>query len=272
MTTEAVLPSEVIAKIVLFLPLPDVCNCMLVCKEWKDLLSSEQFSKNYVLSHYDFNDEEEQSGHLQVWTTPDEWFYYWDENADKSNLYVFSDPPKRWKCGIVHLADYSLGSDKELKYKDLQKAVYILARIQTAAEELELDCRAYGNEGTGVVETCLFPWSKDTLPTAEDIITLFHFNPEMHRDPMVDEEIEEEDEEDEDNDPEEANVSWNTLGTCYGVDVKKANTFFDWLKPIFTPMIRIGIGCDAMNPVPCFILAELAPGWVGGVLTSLALT
>ena len=29
------LPSEVIEKIVAFLPLPDVCICMLVCKEWK---------------------------------------------------------------------------------------------------------------------------------------------------------------------------------------------------------------------------------------------
>ena len=106
----------------------------------QELLSSEQFCKDYVLSHYDFNDEEEPSGHLKVWTTPDEWFYYWDENANKSNVYVFSDPPKRWKSGIVHLADYTLGSDKELKYKDLLKAVYILTRIQTAAEELGLDC------------------------------------------------------------------------------------------------------------------------------------
>ena len=93
-----------------------------------------------MLSHYDFNDEEEASGHLKGWTTPDEWYCYWEENEDQSNVYVFSDPPKRWKCGIVHLADYALGSDKELKYKNLLKAVYILTRIQTAAEELNLDC------------------------------------------------------------------------------------------------------------------------------------
>ena len=92
----------------------------------------------------------------------------------------------------------------------------------------------------------------------------------MQNNPLVDEEVPEL--EDEDEDDEEAHMSWNTLGTSYGVDVKKANAFFDWLKPIFTPMIRIAIGCDAMNPVPCFILAKLAPGWVGGVLTALALT
>ena len=93
-----------------------------------------------MLEHYNLTDEEMPSGHLKVWTTPDEWFHYWEDNADQSNVYVFSDPPKRWKCGIVHLADYTLGSDTELKYKDLLKAVYILTRIQIAAAELELDC------------------------------------------------------------------------------------------------------------------------------------
>ena len=29
------LPLEIIQKIVTFLQLPDVCNCMLVCREWK---------------------------------------------------------------------------------------------------------------------------------------------------------------------------------------------------------------------------------------------
>lgn len=93
-----------------------------------------------MLEHYNLTDEEMPSGHLKVWTTPDEWFHYWEDNADQSNAYVFSDPPKRWKCGIVHLADYTLGSDTDLKYKDLLKAVYILTRIQIAAVELDLDC------------------------------------------------------------------------------------------------------------------------------------
>ena len=104
------------------------------------VISSEQFCKSYVLSHYDFEDEETPSGHLAGWLVPDTWYPYWDENADKSNMFVFSDPPKRWKCGIVHLAKYTLQSHKELKYKDFFQAVYILMRIQKAAEELQLDC------------------------------------------------------------------------------------------------------------------------------------
>lgn len=137
---------------------------------------------------------------------------------------------------------------------------------------------AWANEGQGEVETCLFPWNKDTLPTAKDISTLFHFNPEMLNDinllfdDKVPESDEEDDDDDEDSEEGRGHVKWNTLGTSYSVDLKKANTFFDWLKPIFSPMVRAAIGCDAMNPVPCFILAKLSPGLVGGVLTSLALT
>jgi len=126
-----------------------------------------------------------------------------------------------------------------------------------------------------VVETCLFPWNKDSLPTAEDIFTLFNINPEMHNNPFFDDkEPESEEEDDQVEEPEEGrgHVIWNTLGTSYSVDLKKANTFFDWFKPIFSTMVRIAIGCGAMNPVPCFIIAKLSPGWVGGVLTTLALT
>ena len=112
----------------------------------------------------------------------------------------------------------------------------------------------------------MFPWNKDVLPTAEDVLTLFGFNPEMHQDPMVNNEIVQPDEDEEDD-----RVSWNTISS-YSDDVTKARNFFDWLGKLFSPMIQVGIGCDRMNPVPCFILAKLAPGWVGGVLTSLACT
>ena len=77
--------------------------------------------------------------------------------------------------------------------------------------------------------------------------------------------------ESEDDDDDDPRVDWNTIRS-FADDKQKAIPFFDWLKNIFTPFTHIVIGCDEMNPVPCFILAQLAPGWVGGVLTSLALT
>ena len=107
----------------------------------QELLSSQQFWKNYyALSHIDCSDEENPTGHLKSWQDPDCFYCYWDENEDKSNIYVFSEPPKRWKCGIIHLSNFTLQSCQDIKYKDFFYAVRILMRIQKAATELELDC------------------------------------------------------------------------------------------------------------------------------------
>lgn len=76
-----------------------------------------------------------------MWTDPDNWFCYWARRGDP-NYWIFADPPKRWKCGVVHLAEYELETHHELRYKDFCRALYILSRIQKAAEpeELRLDC------------------------------------------------------------------------------------------------------------------------------------
>lgn len=88
----------------------------------------------------------------------------------------------------------------------------------------------------------------------------------MCEDPSTDSEVPSDDE-----DCDDEYVSWNTLRS-FSDDKQKAKTFFNWFKKTFTPFVRILIGCDKMNPVPFFILAQLSPGWVGGVLTSLTLT
>ena len=42
------LPSELIGKIVVFLPLNDVLNCKLVCKQWNVSGNFEFFSSGYL--------------------------------------------------------------------------------------------------------------------------------------------------------------------------------------------------------------------------------
>lgn len=130
---------------------------------------------------------------------------------------------------------------------------------------------AWGNEGVGLIEVCLFPWSKDILPSAEDIFSMFNFHPEMHKHPMVKNEIRkmEVDSTKQSSDGVEiGHVRWNTIQTSYNVDVQKACRFFEWLEKIFTPKMSLfGIGCDQMNPIPVFILTHIAPGWVGGILS-----
>lgn len=106
----------------------------------QELLSSEQFSKRYAFNHYNLDVEDEPTGFLKTWSNPDSWFCYWACRETANQAWVFSDLPKRWKCGIVHLADYSLETHAGLKYKDFCRAVYILTRIQKMAKELRLDC------------------------------------------------------------------------------------------------------------------------------------
>ena len=66
---------------------------------------------------------------------------------------------------------------------------------------------------------------------------------------------------------EKVDVMWNTISTSHNVNVKKACRFFKWLAKIFSPMTRIEIGSQQVSPMPCFILAYIAPGWVGGILS-----
>lgn len=115
--------------------------CLTYFSLFQELLSSEQFYKRYVLSHFNLELEEQPSGLLNMWTDPDNWFCYWAGRGDP-NYWIFADPPKRWKCGVVHLAEYELETHRELRYKDFCRALYILSRIQKAAEpeELRLDC------------------------------------------------------------------------------------------------------------------------------------
>lgn len=111
---------------------------------FQEFLSSEQFCKRYVFSHYNLEDEELPSGLLGMWSDNNIWACYWAP-SDEPDAWVFSDPPKRWKCGIVHLADYDIKEHEDLRYKDFLHAVYILCRIQKAAEpdELRLDFCEY---------------------------------------------------------------------------------------------------------------------------------
>lgn len=99
---------------------------------------------------------------------------------------------------------------------------------------------------------------------------MFNFHPAMHKNPMLKNEIKEMvvDSRGESADGKEiGHVKWNAIQTSYKADLKKARYFFEWLEKIFSPMIRVGIGCDQMNPIPCFLLTHISPGWVGGILS-----
>ena len=118
------------------------------------------------------------------------------------------------------------------------------------------------------------PWSKESLPRDDDIFDIFKFNPAM-REGCQTYDINEhtktdEDEEDEDEDEDDSMIRWQSLA-CYTVN-DEAQKFFQFLKQLFCPAVKMCIGCEALNSVPVFLLVKLAPGWVGGYMSGVTCT
>ena len=121
------------------------------------------------------------------------------------------------------------------------------------------------------MEVCLFPWEKDHLPDDKDIARIFTFNKEMitphaslakiqenYLELTVSEYM------------NEKRYCLDRQKICCVDDGAKGSRYFDfiqWLRKLFRPTVFIYVGLDRMNPVPYFILTQLAPGWMGGFLT-----
>jgi hypothetical protein len=81
------------------------------------------------------------------------------------------------------------------------------------------------------------------------------------------------DEDDGDHDLEEKPC----LNSIFGMDFpnqdeqwkyEDSRKFYEWLRLIMYPSVAIYVGDQKFNPVAIFMLAQLAPGWVGGALTA----
>lgn len=51
-------------------------------------------------------------------------------------------------------------------------------------------------------------------------------------------------------------------------DHEKELAFFTWLQNIMVPTRHCFIGYEVIRPIVVFFITTLAPGWIGGVLTS----
>lgn len=266
------LPSELIQAIVVKLPLKDVVTCMCICKKWKDVITTDSFWKNYTFHWFDFSLEEGPTGNLNEWQN--DWFCYWDDTyGEPTNEHVFSTPPKRWKdSGIIHPASFDIKQNNIRSYRDFFKCLWILQKINKGAEEYELDCPAYGNEGSSRLEVCLFPWEKEKLPGNNDVGALFAFDEHMcSEDAAYGEE--------KDTEPLELETEEDDDQLCLGERITSfqtgnpaARSYLEWLQKLFVPSVMMCFGMEQMNPVPVFILTQLAPGWVGGFFTSVTCT
>ena len=117
------------------------------------------------------------------------------------------------------------------------------------------------------------PWSEESLPRDDDIFSLFQFNPKMRKGCETSEinedtelEVKSEGAEGEEN----TTITWGSL-SCFRASYE-AHEFFRSLRQVFCPANEMCIGSGAMNSVPFFSLAKLAPGWVGGYMSGLVHT
>ena len=122
---------------------------------------------------------------------------------------------------------------------------------------------------------------QNTLPTIEDIITLFNFHPKLSEKPMVDTSHKKhDDDDDDDNDDDDDDVlmrklSWNSLRSFIKDDKEKSVNFFKWLRKIFTPFIYIGTYAPWFNESSyLFLVGTCCPrlGWRSVKIFGLHLT
>ena len=81
------------------------------------------------------------------------------------------------------------------------------------------------------------------------------------------------DEDDDDHDSEEKPCLNSIFGMGFPDQDEQwmyedSRKFYEWLRPIMYPSFAIYVGGLKFNPVAIFMLAQLAPGWVGGALTA----
>ena len=154
------------------------------------------------------------------------------------------------------------------------------------------------SEGHDEICVVLFPWNKQELPTPLELLNgVFHFHPEIYEyyssnperkghfrrnklffhirpNKYVDPDF---DEDTDDHDLKEKPCLNRILGMDFPDEDEQwkfedSRTFYEWLQPIMCPSITIYAGEDKFNPVAVFMLTNLAPGWVGGVLTAVTYT
>ena len=123
---------------------------------------------------------------------------------------------------------------------------------------------------------------QNTLPTIEDIITLFNFHPKLSEKPMVDTSHKKhDDDDDDDNDDDDDDdvvmrkLSWNSLRSFIKDDKEKSVNFFKWLRKIFTPFIYIGTYSPWFNESSyLFLVGTCCPrlGWRSVKIFGLHLT
>ena len=243
------LPFSVCRRIFVSLELPDLGNCMLVCKEWRSLIETCTFWSHYRRQHYRHWVVEPPAG-----TFLSEWYFVsvrrhfgqslapeWTKGDDDDSM--FYPFPQMWKCGII-VPHKLLPPEGTLDvYHSFLFAAHWLETLQPVLRDFRLEYQA------GI---CLFQWTQQRMPTAKEVLDIFNANPLIvqHTENVRDFDRYE-------------IVSYLQDNPLRGMDTN----FLHWLiRRSGHRVLAFQVDEQLVAPSPGFILTHLSTGWVGGVI------
>ncbi|XP_019641202.1 PREDICTED: uncharacterized protein LOC109482803 [Branchiostoma belcheri] len=264
---------EMLMAIFLYLPYEDLLTCRHVCKRWQAVLSEGFFWKCLTFFSFSFQEEVEgsTSGSLTEWRT--DWNHepncFFGVQAAVPKGAVFTKLPQRWRNGILCPSSEDI-KDQVEDYQNFYRAVHALSTVHSSIQRLNLfysGSAEFGwkSRGRSAIDTCLLPWQHDGLPTAEEVLELFHINP------LLKESVTYEKKKGDFGGTNQ--LSHIFCSRSYSGEVM---VFYDLVQGLLCPRneyiqvcVNVRDPTHMQCPSPVFILAFLAPGWVGGIMTGL---
>ncbi len=237
------------------MPLKDLANCMLTCKEWRSLIDTCHFWKYYVSINFDFGlAEPSETSPLYEWKNRSTCLKADTRNNNTypsvSSFYVFKPFPDLWMCNVI--VPYALAPPQgsvEI-YHNFLKAMRWLQKLDEKLQELNANQVMHG---------CLIPWFKDRLPTSREVLAILGAHKEIVRTlseakPLT---------------KQEMKLYYGMLKNKYRGPNFNNQLYEFTVNNVTDRTIIFDCNVDIVAPVPSFILTKLSPGWVGGLLYSI---
>ncbi|CAB3985676.1 Hypothetical predicted protein [Paramuricea clavata] len=267
----------------------------------KTMLSEKCFWKMYVQKHFDLGIKSDLSneGPMAQWSGPvwtangkvepqsdGTWECLFSEDEeDDDDIYLIRPFPSMWNCRVFHPYGLDPFSGDVRSLQGFSRSLEILTYMRSEASRLGMHSESTWDEDHEICAV-IFPWDKQELPTTLELLNgVFHFHPEIYNhyadlspegystlnENMLIFHI-----------PQDVGLIHDCairpcLNSIFGVSAPKTDepwrlrdsrAFYEWLQPIMCPSFTAYVGDDVFSPMALYMLTQLAPGWVGGALTS----
>ncbi|XP_013393707.1 uncharacterized protein LOC106161325 [Lingula anatina] len=255
-TTDQV-SNEVLLNILLNIPFLELKKCTQVCQRWREMVEGSYFWRCYLQKNYSLKTQLGVEGPLTDWQDGLQPMYRGGFDAlTVQPAEVFHHLPKRLDNGV--LFPISIQMDKVPSSKTL---ITLLETFKTIKSTIDSNGLVYDgqmgfgwkSEGFCLMDVFLFPWQEDQQPTSEDISRIFMLNEDL-KDSIIQQK------------------KTKSQLTC----VLSHLGFQHWVSDALCPgkewtqlCFNVHDPTHMMCPSPVFLYSDVAPSWIGGILTGL---